>query len=90
MGSDLKTRELNASTSPRCDHRFDESSASYSSAGYSPVEPASASLVNSNFLLYSAVVHSAAANGNLSLVSVSQSRGAVQLLFDPTHILRRR
>lgn len=62
----------------RGDHRFDESSTGYSLAGCAPAEPPSASPAFCSFLLFSAVVHSAAANGNLSLISLSQARGALQ------------
>jgi hypothetical protein len=77
--SDLVTRELNSSSSPHGDHRFDESSTSYSSAGCSPAAPASASLANRSLALFSAAGNRSAANGNLSLISLSQPRGAVQL-----------
>jgi hypothetical protein len=76
--SDLVTRELNSSSSPHGDHRFDESSTSYSSAGCSPAAPASASLANRSLALFSAAGNRSAANGNLSLISLSQPRGAVQ------------
>ncbi len=76
--SDLKTQELNAWSSSQADHRFDESSTSYSSAGCSPAEPASAWLVNRNIALFLAAANQSAANGNLSLIPLSQSRGALQ------------
>jgi hypothetical protein len=76
--SDLLVRGLNVTLSPLLDHRSDESSTGYSLAGCSSAEPASASPVNNSLSDYPAAVNSAAANGNLSLVSVSQHKGAVQ------------
>jgi hypothetical protein len=77
--SDVWLKEWNdAFHSSADDHRSDESSAGYSLAGCSPAEPASASPVNPSLLDNQVVVNNAAANGNLSLISLSQLRGAVQ------------
>jgi hypothetical protein len=75
--SDLLDSELNVTPSPLLDHRSDESSTGYSWAGCSPAEPTSASPVNNSLSDYPAAVNNAAANGNLSLVSLSQHRGAL-------------
>jgi hypothetical protein len=77
--SDVASRELNSTLSSLADdHRCDESSAGYSLAGCSPAEPASASPVNNRLVENRAAVNKNAANGNLSLISLSQLRGAVQ------------
>jgi hypothetical protein len=59
-------------------HRNDEFPAGYSSAGCSPALPASASPASAimvGFILNDKIF---AANGKLSLISLSQLRGAVQ------------
>ena len=58
-------------------HRNDESPAGYSSAGCSPAEPASASPASAIMLgfIFNAKIFTA--NGKLSLISLSQLRGAV-------------
>jgi mRNA deadenylase 3'-5' endonuclease subunit Ccr4 len=77
--SDVASRELNDSTlsSPADNHRCDESSTGYSLAGCSPAEPAYASPVDNSFVENQAAVNNNAANGNLSLISLSQFRGAL-------------
>jgi hypothetical protein len=80
--SDVASRELNSTLSSLADdHRFDESSTGYSSAGCSPAEPASASPVDNSLVQNQAAVNKNAANGNLSLISLSQLRGAVHTIF---------
>jgi len=61
---------------PRC-HRFDEFPTGYSLAGCAPAEPASASPVEFNMTKAHAVGKLFTANGNLSLILLSQPRGAV-------------
>jgi hypothetical protein len=56
----------------------DEFPAGYSLAGCSPAEPASASPTGSSMRWSVASGNQLPANGNLSLISVSQPRGAVQ------------
>jgi hypothetical protein len=76
--SDFKSREPSFSSSPRADHRLDESSTSYSSASCSPAELASAWLATRSLALFPAAGNLPAANGNLSLISLSQWKGALQ------------
>ncbi|MDQ2711860.1 MAG: hypothetical protein M3Y24_06430, partial [Acidobacteriota bacterium] len=76
--SDLKPIELNSASSSMADHRCDESSTGYSLTGCSPAEPVSASPIPHSLSLYPAAVHSSAANGYLSLFSLSQRKGAFQ------------
>src|SRR5712692_11196230 len=59
-------------------HRLDEFPAGYSSAGCSPAVPASASPASHILLRSSSFVYVFPANGNLSLISVSHPRGALQ------------
>jgi hypothetical protein len=61
------------------DHRLDESPAGYSLAGCSPAEPASASPTASSMGWGITAGNELSANGNLSLISVSQPRGSLQL-----------
>jgi len=58
-------------------HRNDESPAGYSSAGCSPAEPASASPASAIMLRWFSLAKVFAANGKLSLILLSQLRGAV-------------
>ena len=77
-GGILKTepgRDLGGRPRP---HRLDEFPTGYSLAGCAPAEPASASPVDVNMTKPNAVGKLFAANRNLSLISPSQSRGAVQ------------
>jgi hypothetical protein len=76
--SDLFRWELDTKYNSRPDHRFDESSTGYSLTGCAPAEPASASPVLDSFSLYIATVRQTAANGNLSLFSLSHQKGALQ------------
>jgi hypothetical protein len=59
-------------------HRNDESPAGYSSAGCAPAEPASASPASAIIIGLISSAKIFAANGKLSLISLSQLRGAVQ------------
>jgi hypothetical protein len=61
-------------------HRNDEFPAGYSSAGCSPAVPASASPASAIILSFTANAKTFAANGKLSLISLSQLRGAVGCL----------
>ncbi len=79
--SDLSRRELDIECNSRTDHRFDESSTGYSLMGCAPAEPLSASPVVPSFSLNNATVHQTAANGNLSLISLSQRKGALQFVL---------
>src|ERR1043165_7322593 len=56
----------------------DEFPVGYSSAGCSPAEPASASPTGSSMHWGVPAGNGLSANGNLSLISVSQARGALQ------------
>src|ERR1700687_4323026 len=76
--SELLRWELDTKYNSRPDHRFDESSTGYSSTGCAPAEPASDSPVTHSFSLYDATVHQTAANANLSLLPLSQQKGALQ------------
>ena len=76
--SDRLNRRRSSALRPLLDHRCDESSTGYSSAGCSPAEPASASPVHPSLIDIQAAVKYNAANGNLSLFSLSQHRGALQ------------
>ena len=58
-------------------HRNDESPAGYSLAGCSPAEPASASPASASMGGFISIDKNFAANGKLSLISLSQLRGAV-------------
>ncbi len=58
-------------------HRNDESPAGYSSAGCSPALPASASPASAIMVGFILIDKIFAANGKLSLISLSQPRGAV-------------
>ena len=60
-------------------HRLDESAAGYSLAGCSPALPASASPAGAIILWFRAKTKAFAANGNLSLISLSHLRGALPL-----------
>ena len=66
--------------SPACDHRFDESSTGYSLASCTPALLASASPAFYSFYLNKAAGQQKAANGNLSPISLSHPRGALQAL----------
>jgi len=70
-------------------HRNDESPAGYSSAGCSPAEPASASPAGAIMQGVISLDKDFAANGKLSLFSLSQLRGAVPRL-SPSPLCRRR
>src|ERR1039457_4835391 len=59
-------------------HRNDESPAGYSSAGCSPAVPASASPASAIFLGSILNAKDFAANGKLSLITLSQSRDSLQ------------
>ena len=59
-------------------HRNDESPAGYSSAGCSPAVPASASPASAILLGCILIAKDFAANGKLSLITVSHSRGSLQ------------
>jgi hypothetical protein len=74
---DLFRWELDTKYNSRPDHRFDESSTGYSLTGCAPAVPVSASPVLDSFSLYIATVHQTAANGNLSLFSLSHQKGAL-------------
>src|ERR1700689_5211284 len=63
------------------DHRYDESSASYSFVGCSPAEPASASPAATSFSHNPAAVHCSAAKRNLSPFSLSQPKGPLHWKF---------
>lgn len=74
----------------------DEFPVGYSLAGCSPAEPASASPTASSMRWRLSAGNPKAANGNLSLISVSQAWGSVQARsfakaakFEPVPILRR-
>ena len=64
-------------TAPRS-HRLDEFPAGYSLAGCSPAEPASASPTTRSMRYVVLAGNGLSANGNLSLIYVSQGKGAVQ------------
>jgi len=64
-------------TSP--EHPIDESPAGYSSAGCSPAEPASASPARSTMQPIAAKRYHLSANGSVSLFSLSQPWGALQV-----------
>jgi hypothetical protein len=64
-------------------HRLDEFPTGYSLAGCAPAEPASASPVEASMMQNNAVAKHFPANGNLSLISLSQSRGAVHCSVSP-------
>jgi hypothetical protein len=59
-------------------HRNDEFPAGYSSAGCSPAGPASASPADASILWFSFKTKTFAANGKLSLVTLSQPGGSLQ------------
>jgi hypothetical protein len=61
-----------------CSSSAMSSRAGYSLAGCSPAEPASASPTGSSMRWSPSAGNESAANGNLSLISVSQHRGSVQ------------
>ncbi len=63
-------------------HRNDEFPAGYSSAGCSPAVPASASPAGAIILELAPLAKDFAANGKLSLITVSQPRGSLQLVPD--------
>ena len=67
-------------------HRNDEFPAGYSSAGCSPAVPASASPAGAIILEYFSDAKKFAVNGKLSLIALSQLRGAVG---SPSHVWRR-
>jgi len=76
-------------------HRLDEFPAGYSLAGCAPAGPTSASPTEASMLWSAAKANAFAANGILSLISLSHLRGAVQVLvscflnfFTRTHCLR--
>ena len=62
-------------------HRNDESPAGYSSAGCSPAVPASASPAGAILLGLILNAKDFAANGKLSLITVSQPRGSLKSTF---------
>jgi len=66
-------------TAPRA-HRLDESPAGYCLAGCSPAEPASASPAESSMMSVEQPGKRKSANGKLSLISVSQPRGALEVV----------
>ena len=61
-------------------HRSDESPASYSLAGCSPAEPASASLARLILQCSRPFAKNFSANGNLSLFCLTHPRGSVYVL----------
>ena len=66
-------------TAPRS-HRLDEFPAGYSLAGCSPAEPASASPTTRSMRYVVLAGNGLSANGNLSLIYVSQGKGAVHIV----------
>lgn len=64
-------------------HRLDEFPVSYSLAGCSPAEPASASLTTASVHCLCLAEQRNSANGNLSLIRLSQPRGALQATQPP-------
>jgi hypothetical protein len=58
-------------------HRLDESAVGYSLAGCSPALPASALPTSAIILWFNTKAKDFAANGNLSLISLSHLKGAV-------------
>jgi hypothetical protein len=80
MRRSIYPMQLGGPTSaPVIHHRLDESSTGYSFAGCSPAEPASASPAGPSMHPKSSVGQQFSANGNLSPISVSQPRGALQI-----------
>jgi len=77
LAHQAKTPRSSAGATPRS-HRLDEFPTGYSLAGCSPAEPASASPAGSSMRGVMTAGNDLPANGNLSLISVSQLRGAVQ------------
>ncbi len=63
------------------DRRCDESSTGDSLAGCSPAEPASASPVADSLTQVPTAVNCFSANGKVSLIFVSQHKGAVQFII---------
>ena len=63
-------------------HRTDEFPVGYSLAGCSPALPASASPTSTSMLWSNSKAEAFAANGNLSLISLSHSKGAVPALLN--------
>ncbi len=59
-------------------HRFDESPAGYSSAGWSPPEPASASPAQSSMHQRGAERYTFTVNGSVSPITLSHARGSLQ------------
>ncbi len=59
-------------------HRFDESPAGYSSAGWSPPEPASASPAHSSMHHNGAERYTFTVNGSVSHFTLSHPRGSLQ------------
>ena len=70
-------------TAAPCSSSAMSSRAGYSLAGCSPAEPASASPTDLSMRWGMSAGNYLSANGNLSLVSVSQHKGAVQLPISP-------
>ena len=60
-------------------HRFDESPAGYSLAGWSPPEPASASPAQSSMHQNGAKRYTFTVNGSLSPITLSHARGSLQI-----------
>ena len=69
-------------------HRNDEFPAGYSSAGCSPAGPASASPADASILWFSFKTKTFAANGKLSLVTLSQPGGSLQTPRFPVFLNR--
>jgi hypothetical protein len=67
-----------AANGPPQPHRLDEFPAGYSLAGCSPAEPAAASPTSASIADHGADDKHFAANGELSLIPVSQPWGALQ------------
>jgi hypothetical protein len=75
---DVEGEPAAATLSRRCRaHRSDESPAGYSLAGCSPAEPASASPARLILQQQRPFAKKFPANGNLSLICLSRSRGSV-------------
>src|SRR5580692_7826074 len=66
-------------------HRLDEFPASYSLAGCSPAEPTSASLASRSVQSSCLAGNRKPATGNLSLVSLFQTKGSLQSVTDFQH-----
>lgn len=79
VGSQAPVKERDGRCAP-CSSSAMSSRAGYSLAGCSPAEPASASPTAASMRWGPTAGNELSANGNLSLVSVSQPRGSLQLL----------